>query len=151
MKISLSEMFSTLARAGGAPRILCVDDDPGIRDLCSIALSKAGYAIDTAANGREALEKLQDNHYGAILLDLAIPSVHGATILNVLQRERPEQLRRIIVVTGMPDAVVNSVRHPVVAVLRKPVSMEALLAEVNNCVTRHAKRQLIQNDATARL
>jgi len=151
MKLSLSEVFSTLARAGGAPRILCADDDPSVRDLCSIALSKAGYATDTASNGREALEKLQDNQYGAILLDLSMPSVHGATILNVLQRERPELLRRIIVVTGMPDAAVNSVRHPVAAVLRKPVSIEALVAEVGNCVSRHAKRQLVENDVTARL
>ena len=151
MKLSLSDVFSTLARVGGAPRVLCADDDPAVRDLCSIALSRAGYATDVATNGREALEKVQDNRYAAILLDLSMPSVHGATILNVLQRERPELLRRIIVVTGMPDAVVNSVRHPVAAVLRKPVSIEALVAEVGNCVSRHAKRHLVENDVTARI
>ena len=151
MKLSLSEVFSTLARAGGAPKVLCADDDDNVRELCAIALSKAGFATDTATNGREALEKLQDNEYGAILLDLAMPSVHGATILAVLHRERPELLRRIIVVTGMSDAVVDGARYPVAAVLRKPVSIDALLAEVNNCLTRHAKKRVVESDTTVRI
>jgi DNA-binding NtrC family response regulator len=151
MKLSLSEVFSTLARAGGAPRVLCADDDAGVRDLCSIALAKAGYAPDTAANGREALEKLQDNNYAAILLELALPSVHGATILNLLQREHPDLLRRVIVITGMSDAVLEGVRYPVAAVLRKPVTVEALVTEVNNCTSRHAKRRALETDSTIRI
>jgi DNA-binding response OmpR family regulator len=139
MKLSLSEVFNSLARAVGAPRVLCADDDPAIRDLCSIALTKAGFVTDLAVDGRETLEKLQDNEYAAVLLDLSMPSVHGATVLSLVQREKPEILRRIIVVTGMPDAVVDGVRHQVAAVLRKPVSLEDLLVEVKNCTSRHPK------------
>ena len=80
-----------------------------------------------------------------------MPSVHGATILAVLHRERPELLRRIIVVTGMSDAVVDGVRYPVAAVLRKPVSIDALVAEVNNCLTRHAKKRVVESDTTVRI
>lgn len=151
MKLSISEVFSSLARAGGAPRVLCADDDPGVRDLCSIALAKAGFAPETATNGRDALEKLQDNKYAAILLDLAMPSVHGATILSVLQRERPELLHRIIVITGMSDAVLDGVHYPVAAVLRKPVTIDALLAEVNKCVSRPTKRRGVGDDSTVRI
>ena len=151
MKLSLSEVFSTLARAGGAPRILCADDDPNVLELCAVALAKAGFVTDRATNGREVLEKVQENKYAVILLDLAMPSVHGATILSVVQRERPELLRRIIVVTGMPDAVVNGMRVPVAAVLRKPVAVEALVAEVNNCSSRHAKRRALETDSTIRI
>ncbi|MEK6372638.1 MAG: response regulator [Acidobacteriota bacterium] len=141
MKLSLSEVFHSLARAVGAPRVLCADDDPAVRDLCSVALTKAGFVTDVAANGREALEKIQDNEYAAILLDLSMPSVHGATVLSLVQREKPEILRRIIVVTGMPDAVVDSLHQQVAAILRKPVSLDALLAEVNNCASRLPKRR----------
>ena len=151
MKLSLSEVFSTLARAVGGPRVLCADDDRDVRDLCAVALSKAGFVTDVASNGREALEKLEEHDYAAVLLDLHMPSVHGATILSVLQRERPEILRRIIVVTGMPDAVVNGTHYPVAAVLRKPVSIEALVAEVNNCVASRAKRRVVENDMTVRI
>jgi len=141
MKLSLSEVFNSLARAVGAPRVLCADDDPDVRNLCSVALTKAGFVTDVAANGRETLEKLQDKEYAAVLLDLSMPLVHGTTVLSLVQRERPEILRRIIVVTGMPDAVVDGVRHQVAAVLRKPVSLEALLVEVNNCSARQPKRR----------
>ena len=151
MKISLSEVFSTLARAGGGPRILCADDDPNVRELCAVTLSKAGYATEAATNGREVLEMIEDTKYAAILLDLSMPSVHGATILNVLQRERPELLRRIIVVTGMPDAVLDTVRYPVAAVLRKPVTVEALVAEVNQCTAKPGKRRAVETDTTVRI
>ena len=143
-------MFSSLARAGGAPRILCADDDPDVLELCAVSLSKAGFAADRATNGREVLEKVQEKDYAAILLDLSMPSVHGTTVLSVLQRERPELLRRIIVVTGMPDAVVDGVRVLVASVLRKPVSIEALIAEVNQCVDRREKRRPV-GDTTVRI
>ena len=151
MKISLSAVLNGLARATGAPRVLCADDDRDVRDLCAVALSKAGFATDVAANGREVLEKLEGNDYAAILLDLAMPAVHGATILSVLQRERPEVLRHVIVVTGMPDGAVEGVRHLVAAVLRKPVSLDALLAEVNKCSSRQPKRHPVEGDVTARI
>jgi len=151
MKLSLSEVFSTLARAGGAPRILCADDDPNVLDLCCAALARAGFATDRATNGRDVLEKLEDNKYAAILLDLAMPSIHGATILSVLQREHPELLHRIIVVTGMPDAVVNGVRVPVAAVLRKPVTIDALVAQVNALLERRERRSGVENDTTVRI
>src|SRR5947207_14124064 len=91
------EVLNSLARAVGSPRVLCADDDPGIRELCAIALTKAGFVTEFATNGREVLEKLHINDYAAILLDLGMPAVHGATILSVLERERPEPMRHIIV------------------------------------------------------
>jgi DNA-binding response OmpR family regulator len=151
MKLSLSEVFSTLARAGGAPRVLCADDDPNVLELCAVALVKAGFAPDRATNGREVLEKIQDNKYAAILLDLAMPSVHGATVLSLLQREHPELLRRVIVVTGMADAVVDGLRVPVAAVLRKPVSVDALVSKVNEVTARREKRRGSAEDTTVRI
>jgi len=151
MKIPLFEVLSSLARAAGAPRVLCADDDPDVRALCATALSKAGFVTDLATNGREVLEKLQDNDYAAILLDLSMPAVHGATVLSLVQRERPELLRRIIVVTGMPDAVLDGITGYVAAVIRKPVSLQDLVAEVHRCSTRQPKRRPAEGDVTARI
>jgi DNA-binding NtrC family response regulator len=150
MNRSLFEVLSNLARAAGAPRVLCADDDPDVRALCASGLTKAGYATDMATNGREVLEKLQDNEYSVILLDLGMPAVHGATVLSLVQRERPDILRRIIIVTGMPDAVVAGVPEQVAAVIHKPVTIEALIAEVNRCSSK-GKRRRVENDATARI
>jgi DNA-binding NtrC family response regulator len=151
MKIPLFEVLSNLARAAGSPRVLCADDDPDVRTLCATALSKAGFVTDLASNGREALEKIQETEYAVILLDLRMPSVHGTTLLSLVQREKPELLRRIIVVTGMPEAAVDEVRAQVAAVLRKPVTLEELVAQVNQCVPKPPKRKQSESDVTVRL
>ncbi len=148
---SLAEVLRSLAHAVGAPKVLCADDDSSVRELCAVTLAKAGFVTDVASNGREVLEKVRTNDYGAILLDLSMPSIHGATILNLLEREQPELLRRIIVVTGMPDAVVATVGG-VSAVLRKPVNLDTLVSEVNACCARgRASRRSANGDATVRL
>lgn len=115
------------------PRILCADDDPAIRQLCAAALSKAGYATDEARDGREVLEKIQNGPYAAILLDLSMPYVHGTTLIAVLEREHPEFLRRVIVLTGAPEPVLEGLSKSVSAVLRKPVRLELLLSTVSDC------------------
>src|SRR5215210_3502853 len=56
MRLPLFEVLSSLARAAGAPRVLCADDDPDVRALCATALSKAGFVTEVASNGREVLE-----------------------------------------------------------------------------------------------
>jgi CheY-like chemotaxis protein len=116
-----------------APYVLCADDDDAVRALCVVALRRAGYAVDEAANGREAWEKLQHNRYSAVLLDLAMPFLHGATLLSMLQRDEPEMLKRVVVVTGMSDAALVDVEPLVAAVLRKPLSIEGIIGAVNDC------------------
>lgn len=115
------------------PKVLCADDDAAIRQLCAAALAKAGYETDHAGNGREVLEKLKADSFAAILLDLSMPYVHGTTLLAVLEREQPEVLKRVIVLTGAPDAVVEGLSKSVSAVLRKPVRLDLLLSTVSDC------------------
>ncbi len=115
------------------PRVLCADDDPSVRQLCAVALKKAGYETDEASNGREVLEKIKSGTYAAILLDLSMPYVHGTTLLAMLDREHPDILKRVIVLTGAPDAVIDGLGKPVSAVLRKPVRLDLLLSTVSDC------------------
>ena len=55
-----------------AKRILVVDDEPSITKLVSFNLEKAGYDVDTAADGQAALEKVQDIQPDLIVLDLDV-------------------------------------------------------------------------------
>lgn len=114
-------------------RVLCADDDPDVRALCVAALERAGYAVDEASDGRDAREKLERIRYAAVLLDLGMPYLHGATLISILQRERPELLRRIVVMTGMSDAVVADVQALVASVLHKPLTLERILGAVSDC------------------
>lgn len=75
------------------PTVLIVDDDPAIRKMLVEVLSLEGYATETAANGREALEKLPRGGSRVVLLDLLMPEVDGWGVMSALQ-EMPEERRR---------------------------------------------------------
>ena len=57
--------------------VLIVDDDPGIRGFIQMTLQAEGYSVATAANGREALERIAAQRPHVILLDLAMPVMNG--------------------------------------------------------------------------
>lgn len=115
------------------PVVLCADDDESVRRLCTAALVRAGFNVEQASNGREALARLRARRYDAILLDLVMPGLHGATVLAVLLRDQPDVLSRVIVISAAPDAALTDAYGLVGAVLRKPVKLDALVDVVRGC------------------
>jgi DNA-binding response OmpR family regulator len=67
-------------------RALVVEDDPAIRKLVEKLLSRRGIAIDTASDGRHAIEKLASNTYAAVILDLMMPEVNGFQVIDHIKR-----------------------------------------------------------------
>ncbi len=57
--------------------VLVVDDDPAIRDFLAMALEEEGYSVETATNGREALDRVRHHPPNAILLDIMMPEMDG--------------------------------------------------------------------------
>ena len=107
-------------------RVLVADDDDCVRTLCVTALRREGYLVESVIDGREALKKLDHGEYHAVVLDLGMPHIHGATVLSVIAQTRPEMLRRIIVLTGAPDAVIAPIIGLVSGILRKPADLDTL-------------------------
>jgi len=85
-------------------KILIVEDDQHIRKLLTILIRKEDVEIDEAVEGNEALQKLQDNRYVLVILDIMMPNVDGFSILKEL-REKPAtaQLPVIIVTAKTED------------------------------------------------
>lgn len=79
------------------PTVLIVDDDPAIRKMLVEVLSLEGYATETAANGREALEKLSRGGSRVVLLDLLMPEVDGWGVMSALQEMPGERQRHKII------------------------------------------------------
>ena len=108
-------------------RVLVVEDDEDVRACLEEALAGAGLDVDTATNGREALERLDDGEPPAvILLDLMMPVLDGAGFM-VERAQRPD-LRAIPVVVLTASGVrrVEGAR----AVLQKPFALDDLYAVV---------------------
>ena len=71
-----------------SPRILVVEDDEDVAYLLSIMLNQAGYQVDVALNGKDALNRLHKTHYDLVSLDLLLPDTSGLDIIRIL-REQP--------------------------------------------------------------
>jgi two-component system, OmpR family, response regulator len=118
------------AASQGARRILIVDDEPGIRSFIGRALEAAGYLPGFAANGTEALAQALECHYDLIMLDLLMPDMDGADVLDRILSARPHQA--VIVVSCVDDMAtkVGCLERGAHDYLTKPFSLAELLARV---------------------
>jgi two-component system alkaline phosphatase synthesis response regulator PhoP len=80
-------------------RALIVEDDPAIRRLVEKLLSRRDIEIDTAHDGRTAVEKLRTNKYSVMILDLMVPELNGFEVIDFIKRENVK----------VPVAVVSAV------------------------------------------
>jgi DNA-binding response OmpR family regulator len=83
--------------------VLCIEDERFISELYVKALSKAGYRVETIADGKEALAAAETNRYDIILLDLMLPSLSGIEILRTLRDPArvPPIKAKIIIATNL--------------------------------------------------
>lgn len=115
--------------------ILVVEDDPAIRRLVSMVLARAGYRVDVAADGLEAVLKLGVCEYDVIVLDLMMPNLDGFTFISTFAREEPERLRRIIVTSAAsPNIIKERMEGSPFRVLPKPFDIGELVSHVRSCI-----------------
>ncbi len=121
----------------GSPHLLIVDDDREIRDLLARFLSKHGYRVTTARDGREMRRSLADWRIDLIILDLMLPGEDG---LSLCRQLRTGSGLPIIMLTAMGEAIDRIVGLEMGAddYLPKPFNPHELLARVR-AVLRRAK------------
>ena len=114
------------------PRILLVEDDPGLRDTLAEVLSERGYDVTCAPDGRAALVELGDHPPpSVILLDLAMPVMDGWTFREEQRRDpRLASIPTIVLSAslGADPTVID--RLGASAALAKPFDLDRLLAAV---------------------
>jgi len=91
---------SRARREPGGHRILLVDDEPTILDLLEIVLGEAGYLVDRAADGAEALTKVAATDYDLVVTDVRMPKVDGIDLFRSLRESHPVLAERIIFISG---------------------------------------------------
>lgn len=79
-------------------RILVVDDEVLVRKLLDKALSRAGYEVDLATNGKEGVQRYADQPADAVIMDLIMPEQEGMETIVALRRMAPDV--KIIAITG---------------------------------------------------
>jgi CheY-like chemotaxis protein len=116
------------------PFVLLADDNEATCTLIR-ALLQNEFAVEIASDGHEAIDKVKRRPYAAILLDLLMPIADGYTVLDFLKSERPELLRRVLVVTAAvsPRDLKRVSDYPISGVVAKPFEVDVLQGAVRRC------------------
>jgi CheY-like chemotaxis protein len=113
--------------------VLIVDDDPNIRTFMSLALEGEGFRVDLAANGVEALTKIQAAPPSAIVLDLWMPIMDGQSFLTELRRTVPASSIPVLAISAY-ERTLTADALGVEAFLSKPFNLDTLLGTVHDLV-----------------
>jgi len=117
--------------------VLVVEDDPPTRALLGRALTKAGWTVEEAENGRVALERMTETRPALVLLDLMMPEMDGFEFLDALRRDQSQRGVPVVVITAktLTDEDRRRLSGGVERVVQKhALDADALLAEVRAMV-----------------
>lgn len=120
---------------GEKKRALVVDDDDPIRTMLAKVVERQNLAVDTARDGVEAIDRIDEDGYSVIVLDLMMPRVDGYGVLQHLHAHHPDMLRCTIIASAVPESeILRNFDVPVFRVHAKPFDMARLIADIHECV-----------------
>lgn len=113
--------------------LLVVDDEEINRELLSHRLEKKGYAVVEAGDGRQALEKLDSQHFDMVLLDILLPDIDGLTILKMIRESFAAVELPVIMVSAKDDSagIVEALQQGANDYITKPIDFPVALARVH--------------------
>lgn len=121
-------------------RVLVVEDDEPIRRLIGMVLRRAGFEIDEARHGGEAVSLLQENDYDVVLMDLMMPVLSGFEVIEWLAEHDQERLKCVVVMSAAADRDLARLDPDVVfCVLRKPFDLDVVVGTVIRCAGRESE------------
>jgi CheY-like chemotaxis protein len=115
-------------------KALVVEDDAATRELLRRLVQSQQCDVDQAADGEAAIELIDKNDYDVVLLDLVMPKMSGADVLDHVYATNPALLERIIVVTGLNLDEVRKLFPTVCNALPKPVIPQRLVDSIHKCL-----------------
>lgn len=126
-------------------RVLLVDDEEEFISVLSERMETRGIKVDTAASGKEALKKVEEGSYDAIILDLQMPEMDGIETLKRLQSKNPDL--QIILLTGYAtlEKGIEAVKLGAMDFLEKPADIHKLMEIIKEASNR--KMMLVEKRA----
>ena len=119
-------------------RILIVEDEVVIRNICRAVLGAEGFDVHVTADCRTAQEMINRYHYDLFLIDILIPEMSGKQLYQWLLEDHPKLANKVVFCTGM--AMVGNIKKFLKQsgrpVLRKPFSLDELLNVIQDTLRR---------------
>lgn len=115
-------------------RILIVEDEPDIRDMCARALAMEGYRVTGAANAAEALQIAQKQEFDLLLTDIRMPGMSGLQTYRAIQQLRPDIVGVVITAYGSVETAIEALKLGMQDFILKPFSLEELRAAISRAL-----------------
>ncbi len=122
-------------------KILVVDDETSLRLLLGNELSRAGYIVEAVADGEIALNRLREDFYHVVLLDIVMPKIDGIEVLRTIKSDNiPSE---VIILTGNAtlESAIESMKLGAFEYIRKPYSLNELIIQIERAIE-HQRSQL---------
>jgi len=116
---------------GAKACILVIDDDPAVNLLFRRTLERAGHQVITAETGAEGIQLVKQRDFSLVFLDLWLPDIEGAEVLEEFRRIKPDL--KITVITGYPDSDIlqRALEQGPFGVMNKPFDTSDIRTAVN--------------------
>jgi len=114
-------------------KILGIDDNQDLLELCEVTLSSEGHEFTGINNGKEGLQAIKDKKFDAVLLDLAMPDFSGADVIDALVKEGIMKKQKVIIFTA--SSATEQEYGPLLekgahSILKKPLDIDDLIETV---------------------
>ncbi len=141
--------MSLVTSSSEKKKVLIVDDESGMRHMLSVLLEREGYAIDTAVDGQEGLNKIKANQYDLVLCDIRMPEMDGLTFL-----ESTKNLNRSLPVImmsafGNVDTAIEAMKKGAYDYVSKPFKADEILMRLQRLTAQ--ERLMFENQALKRV
>lgn len=131
------------------PLILAVDDTPENLEILTLRLQSAGYAVETAGDGEEGLQRARELAPDLVLLDIMMPKLDGISVVRALKQDAALRTVPVILVTAKSDTrdIVEGLDAGGDDYLTKPFEHATLLARVRSMLRQKALHDTVQDQA----
>lgn len=123
------------------PRILVIDDEPGITLLCDRLLTKAGYTVHAQTDPRLALETLHNERFELLLVDIRMPEISGFDVIQQARGLRSDMAILAMTGFGTVETAIQALRRGVDGLILKPFERGELIQAVEQALTDSQQKQ----------
>lgn len=107
-------------------KVLVIDDEPDIRELLTLTLSRMKLECDAVADFKQGIESIKNKHYSLVLTDMRLPDGNGIDIVKFIQKFKPKLPVAVITAYGNVEEAVNTLKAGAFDYVSKPVDLRML-------------------------
>ncbi|NWF72122.1 MAG: sigma-54-dependent Fis family transcriptional regulator [Nitrospirae bacterium] len=115
-------------------KILVVDDERGLREVLSIMLKRAGYAVIEASDGEEAMGHINKEIFDLVITDLRMPKADGMEVLKAVKSSSPETVVLVVTAFATADSAVDAMKQGAYDYLTKPFQVDEVQLIIRNAL-----------------